>query len=189
MVSTSALEEAIRNLVDNALRHTPPGRTVSVSVRPGATIEVRDRGPGVPLELREEVFEPFWSAACKSQGGAGLGLAIVREALQLHGGSVEIADAAGGGAIFRLVLPQGSVLLRMDVALPRSTSPSRRGRRSILDCNYLSLAGPQFKRVAGLAGTRISVEICYLSRWRSELFPERPARVVCCNTGVRLRLT
>ena len=66
----------------------------------------------MPLELREQVFEPFWSAARKSEGGAGLGLTIVREALQLHGGSVEIADANGGGAIFRLVLPQGSVLLR-----------------------------------------------------------------------------
>jgi signal transduction histidine kinase len=81
-------------------------------VRPGATIEVSDRGPGVPLELRAQVFEPFWSAARKSEGGAGLGLAIVREATQLHGGSVEIADADGGGAIFRLLLPQDSVLLR-----------------------------------------------------------------------------
>ena len=125
MVSTSALEEAIRNLVDNALRHTPPGSTVSVSVRPGATIEVRDRGPGVPLELREQVFEPFWSAACKSQGSAGLGLAIVREALQLHGGSVEIADAAGGGAIFRLVLPQDSVRLRGGGLAP--VNEARRG--------------------------------------------------------------
>ena len=125
MVSTSALEEAIRNLVDNALRHTPPGSTVSVSVRPGATIEVRDRGPGVPLELREQVFEPFWSAACKSQGSAGLGLAIVREALQLHGGSVEIADAAGGGAIFRLVLPQDLVRLRGGGLAP--VNEARRG--------------------------------------------------------------
>ena len=74
IVSASALEEAVRNLVDNALRHTPPGSTVGVSVRPGATIEVSDRGPGVPLELREQVFEPFWSAARKSEGGAGLGL-------------------------------------------------------------------------------------------------------------------
>jgi signal transduction histidine kinase len=105
-VSASALEEAVRNVVDNALRHTPPGSTVSVSVRPGATIEVSDRGTGVPRELREQVFEPFWSAARKSEGGAGLGLAIVREVLQLHGGFVEIADANGGGAIFRLVLPQ-----------------------------------------------------------------------------------
>ncbi len=112
LVSASALEEAVRNLVENALRHTPPGTSVSVSVRPGATIEVRDRGSGVPLELREQVFEPFWSAARKSEGGAELGLAIAREALQLHGGSVEIADANGGGAIFRLVLPQDFGLLR-----------------------------------------------------------------------------
>jgi signal transduction histidine kinase len=112
MVSASALEEAVRNLVDNALRHTPPGSTVSVSVRPGATIEVRDHGPGVPIDLREQVFEPFWSAARKSEGGAGLGLAIVREAVQLQDGFVEIADANGGGAIFRLILPQDSVFLR-----------------------------------------------------------------------------
>lgn len=118
MVSASALEEAVRNLVDNALRHTPPGSTVAVSVRPGTAIEVRDHGPGVPPELREQIFEPFWSAARKSEGGAGLGLAIVREALQLHGGSVEIADADGGGAIFRLVLPQDSPALRRPGLVP-----------------------------------------------------------------------
>jgi signal transduction histidine kinase len=112
LVNASALEEAVRNLVDNALRHTPPGTTVSVSVRPGAAIEVRDRGLGVPSELREQVFEPFWLAARKSEGGAGLGLAIVREALQRQGGSVEIADANGRGAIFRLVLPQDLMRLR-----------------------------------------------------------------------------
>jgi signal transduction histidine kinase len=112
IVCASALEEAIRNLLDNALRHTPPSTTVSVSLRPGAAIEVRDRGPGVPLELREQVFEPFWSAARKSEGGAGLGLAIVREALQRQGGSVEIADASSGGAIFRLELPQNLMRLR-----------------------------------------------------------------------------
>jgi signal transduction histidine kinase len=112
IVSASALEEAVRNLLDNALRHTPPGSTVSVTVRPGATIEVCDRGPGVPPELREQVFEPFWSNARKSEGGAGLGLAIVREALALHGGSVEIADAIRGGCIFRLLLPQRSEPLR-----------------------------------------------------------------------------
>ncbi|WOJ91828.1 HAMP domain-containing sensor histidine kinase (plasmid) [Methylocapsa polymorpha] len=112
IVSASALEEAVRNLVDNALRHTPPGSTVCVSVQPGATIEVSDSGPGVPLELRGQVFEPFWSAARKSEGGSGLGLAIVHEAMQAQGGSVEIADAKGGGAIFRLALPQDSMLLR-----------------------------------------------------------------------------
>jgi two-component system OmpR family sensor kinase len=142
MVSTSALEEAIRNLVDNALRHAPPGSTVSVSVRPGATIEVIDRGPGVPLELREQVFEPFWSAARKSEGGAGLGLAITREALQLHGGSVEIADAAGGGAIFRLVLPQDSVRLRGGGLAP--VNEARRGGDDDRSwtCTHRSLTDP-----------------------------------------------
>jgi signal transduction histidine kinase len=127
MVSASALEEAVRNLVDNALRHTPPGSTVSVSVRPGATIEVRDHGPGVPIDLREQVFEPFWSAARKSEGGAGLGLAIVREAVQLQDGFVEIADANGGGAIFRLILPQDSVFLR-ERALASVNEPDAAGK-------------------------------------------------------------
>ena len=142
IVSASALEEAVRNLVDNALRHTPPGSTVGVSVRPGATIEVSDRGPGVPLELREQVFEPFWSAARKSEGGAGLGLTIVREALQLHGGSVEIADANGGGAIFRLVLPQDSVLLRgCGLALGERARRGGDDDRSWI-CNDQSLVDP-----------------------------------------------
>jgi len=125
-VSASALEEAVRNLIDNALRHTPPGTTVGVSIRPGAAIEVTDCGPGVPFEFREQIFEPFWSAARKSEGGAGLGLAIVREAAQLHGGSVEVADAEGGGAIFRLTLPQEFGRLHECGAAPGSRFPAGR---------------------------------------------------------------
>jgi two-component system, OmpR family, sensor kinase len=127
-VSAFALEEALRNLIDNALQHTPPGTAVTVSVRPGAVIEVRDCGPGVPLEFREQIFEPFWSAARKSEGGAGLGLTIVRDAAQLQGGSVEVADAEGGGAIFRLVLPQevGEAPTDGDTAADKKTGQNHR---------------------------------------------------------------
>lgn len=121
VVCAPALEEAVRNLLDNALRYGPAGSVVSVSIMPGATIEVRDRGPGVPQELREQIFEPFWSASRESEGSAGLGLTIAREAMELQGGSVAVADAEGGGAVFRLVLPQKPGLL-----LPRDPSLDRR---------------------------------------------------------------
>lgn len=104
-ISPSALEEAVRNLLENALRHTPPGTMVTVRARPGAIIEVCDRGPGIPPEMREQIFERFWSGP-QTQGGAGLGLAIVRDAANLLGGDVSVHDAAGGGALFRLTLPQ-----------------------------------------------------------------------------------
>jgi two-component system OmpR family sensor kinase len=98
------------NLVENALLHTPPGTPVTVSVRregDSAILEVADRGPGVPEALRERVFERFASGA--GDGGAGrgsgLGLAIVKAVADAHGGRVELSDADGGGARFRVTLP------------------------------------------------------------------------------------
>lgn len=109
-IAPGAVEEALRNLLENALRHTPARTTVTVSVLPGAAIEVRDHGPGVPVHLRQQIFEPFWSGCGEPHGGAGLGLAIVREAAALHGGQATIRDADGGGAIFRIDLPQVEAL-------------------------------------------------------------------------------
>jgi two-component system, OmpR family, sensor kinase len=98
------------NLVENALLHTPPGTPVTVSVRrdgPFAVLEVSDRGPGVPQELRERVFERFASGAGDGAGGrgSGLGLAIVKAVADAHGGTVELSDADGGGARFVVTLP------------------------------------------------------------------------------------
>jgi two-component system OmpR family sensor kinase len=98
------------NLVENALLHTPPGTPVTVSVRregDSAVLEVADRGPGVPQELRERVFERFASGAGDgaTSRGSGLGLAIVKAVADAHGGRVELSAADGGGARLRVTLP------------------------------------------------------------------------------------
>jgi signal transduction histidine kinase len=98
------LEVAIRNLVDNALRHSPPRSTVSVTVENGPRLLVKDRGPGVPDAQREAIFQRFWRADRGRSGGAGIGLALVRRIAQLHGGDVRVEDRPGGGARFVLTL-------------------------------------------------------------------------------------
>ena len=65
-------------------------------------LEVRDDGPGVPAELREQIFTPFFTTREK---GTGLGLAFVREIVRDHGGEVAVADAPGGGSVFSFDLP------------------------------------------------------------------------------------
>ncbi|MBY0240126.1 MAG: sensor histidine kinase [Burkholderiaceae bacterium] len=96
------LQEMVSNLVDNALRYTPPGGSVTVRVLPSAArllLEVEDSGAGIPAAERERVFSPFYRAAASMQvnpGGAGLGLAIVRDIALLHGGTVSLSDGAAG---------------------------------------------------------------------------------------------
>nr|WP_246337364.1 HAMP domain-containing sensor histidine kinase [Azospirillum oleiclasticum] len=103
-----ALEDALRNLIENALRHTPPDGAVDVTVTADATVEVGDRGPGLPETLRGQLFEPFVHGRGR-RGGAGLGLAIVAETAAIHGGTAVALDRPGGGALFRLSLPHRSV--------------------------------------------------------------------------------
>lgn len=97
------LEDAVRNLIENAISHTPPGTEVDVSIGDDGSLAVRDHGPGVPIDLRERIFERFWRGRERS-GGAGLGLAIVAETMRAHGGRVSVDDATDGGAIFTLHL-------------------------------------------------------------------------------------
>jgi len=102
---SDALFHAMRNLVDNALKHTPAGTTVTLTVEADPpTVLVRDQGQGIPVEQRSVIFQRFWRAE-RQTSGSGLGLAIVQRTMNAHGGSISVEDAEGGGAQFRMVFP------------------------------------------------------------------------------------
>jgi signal transduction histidine kinase len=96
------IRRAIRNLVENGLRHTPPGTTVEVYIDGKGGVEVSDEGPGVPLSERELIFRRFWRRDRRGTGGAGLGLAIVRRIVDAHGGAIAVGDGETGGANFSI---------------------------------------------------------------------------------------
>lgn len=98
----TAIERAVMNLVQNAIEHGGNAGRISVSVSAAATVEVADEGNGVPQEERERIFEPFHRLRPQNHG-AGLGLNLVREIMQLHGGRVELASETISGACFRMV--------------------------------------------------------------------------------------
>jgi two-component system sensor histidine kinase TctE len=108
------LREMVSNLVDNAIRYTPPQGNVNVRVRRmqgWPVLEVEDSGPGIPAEERDAVFTPFYrsSAALDANpGGTGLGLAIVREIVQLHGASISLDEAPSGGLQVRVLFGRSS---------------------------------------------------------------------------------
>ena len=98
------VDRAVGNLLDNAVKYSPPGAPVEVTVRDGEVV-VADQGPGVAAEDVPRIFDRFYRAAgARSKPGAGLGLAIVREAAEAHGGTATVESSAGG-ARFRLTLP------------------------------------------------------------------------------------
>nr|WP_052848243.1 HAMP domain-containing sensor histidine kinase [Streptomyces avicenniae] len=107
------LDQVVTNLVDNAVKHSPRNGQVTVRARPGQAygglvIEVQDEGPGIPPEQRELVFERFGRGTIDGvtprDGGTGLGLAIARWAVDLHGGTIGVAESRRGCRI-RLTLP------------------------------------------------------------------------------------
>jgi len=104
--NSAALRDAVANLIDNALRYGPAGQPVEVTLRPGASLAVADRGPGIAPKDRARLFEPFWRGHQPRGSGSGLGLAIVQEIALAHGGEVEALDRAGGGAEFRIAIAQ-----------------------------------------------------------------------------------
>jgi len=96
------IDAAIRNIVDNAVKLSPPRSIISVSVDSTRKIVVDDRGPGVPDAQKERIFERFWRADRQRASGSGIGLALVRRIAFLHGGDVRVEDRPGGGARFVL---------------------------------------------------------------------------------------
>ncbi len=108
------LHRLVLNLLDNAARHTPAGARIELRLRRRgreAELEVADDGPGIPPELRGQVFDRFvrgeGPADTAVGAGSGLGLAIVRAVAGSHRGSVEVAESPSGGALFRIRLPLG----------------------------------------------------------------------------------
>jgi PAS domain S-box-containing protein len=96
------------NLIGNALKFTPAGGTISVrgcEKKGSVMFDVRDTGPGIPDSDLKNVFKPYWQAKKTAHMGAGLGLAIVRGIIEAHGGTVNAANAAGGGALFAFTIP------------------------------------------------------------------------------------
>lgn len=104
-----AISRALRNVIENALAHTPVDTGVQVTCGPGPSYEVRDHGPGIPQASRQRVKERFYRGVGEKSGGAGLGLAIASTIIEAHGGRLEIGDAAGGGALIRLAFVAPSV--------------------------------------------------------------------------------
>jgi signal transduction histidine kinase len=102
------LLRAMANLLNNAMEASQPNQHVIVSARPGrqdarqVEIRVEDQGPGVPRELRSQIFDAFYTTKAT---GTGVGLPIVQRIVANHGGILEVHDADGGGASFRMTLP------------------------------------------------------------------------------------
>jgi len=104
------VERIVENLVLNAARHTEAGTTIWVRVHAdgeGALLVVEDEGPGVPTQLREQIFQPFHQGrnVARNTPGSGIGLALVAQFANLHGGRAWVEDRPGGGASFRVFLP------------------------------------------------------------------------------------
>jgi heavy metal sensor kinase len=115
----SLLFRLLFNLGENAVKYTPAGGHVDVALRSDAAaaiIEVRDTGPGIPSEDRSRIFDRFYRRdPARTRGGTGLGLALARSIVLLHGGVIDVASTPGRGSCFRVVLPRAE-----DAAAPRA---------------------------------------------------------------------
>ena len=115
-IDRDKLERVLINLIDNALKFTPPGGSVRVHAAPQPTngsrpesvlVSVIDNGPGIPQEQRERIFDRFAQVRGQSgrRRGTGLGLAFVKLAIEAHGGEIWVDNVAEGGSAFRFLIP------------------------------------------------------------------------------------
>jgi signal transduction histidine kinase len=119
------VERILENLLMNAVRHTTDDRTIWLRIEPedgGALISVEDDGPGVPEDLKKVIFEPFRQGPITSphSPGTGIGLSLVARFAELHGGRAWVEDRVGGGASFRVFIPDRSLV---DSSVDGAASP------------------------------------------------------------------
>lgn len=104
----SLIEQVLNNLLENALKYSPPNTPIDISAQAAAheiTVEVADRGPGLLPGDEERIFDKFYRTQPSLTKGVGLGLAICRGIIQAHGGRIWAENRPGGGAVFRFTLP------------------------------------------------------------------------------------
>jgi signal transduction histidine kinase len=128
-VDAAKVQRIVENLLANSVRHTPPGADVWLKVKPiagGVLIAIEDSGPGVPESLRQSIFEPFSQGPQLNDAspGVGIGLSLVSRFAALHGGQAWVEDRPGGGASFRVFLPDAPSDQAEDV-------PSSSGRPTV----------------------------------------------------------
>jgi signal transduction histidine kinase len=110
-IDGAAIQQALTNLVDNAIKHSPAGSTVCVELEADASsarIFVEDDGPGIPEEEQERIFEPFYrlgSELRRETQGIGIGLSIAKQIVEAHGGRITVDSSPGTGSGFTIVLP------------------------------------------------------------------------------------
>lgn len=113
-INSPLFEQALVNLIDNAIKYSEPGSEVDVEAEregAGVVIRVRDTGPGIPPEHIPRLFERFYrvdKARSREAGGTGLGLAIVKHIIQAHGGRVSVQSTPGAGSVFAIHLPSNT---------------------------------------------------------------------------------
>ena len=113
-IDRQLVTRALNNLLDNALRHTPPAGEVAVSWQPRdghVEFEIRDNGEGIAAEHLPHVFEPLYKVDTSRSGStssAGLGLAIARRLIEVHSGTLSADNITGDGAVLRGTLPQSA---------------------------------------------------------------------------------
>jgi signal transduction histidine kinase len=106
---SAKLARVLDSLVDNAVRYTPTGGSVTVTattVHGALELSVQDSGPGLTAEQRERAFEPFWRGdGSRSTRGSGLGLTLAQRITQALGGEIQALSGPGGGSVFRVIIP------------------------------------------------------------------------------------
>ena len=132
------LEMVLTNLVGNALKFTPDGGRIDITLESDghqARIRVRDSGPGISREDQKKIFDRFFRVDSpeRQQGGAGIGLSLARQLVELHGGTLTVASEPGEGATFTALLPHGRDHFRPEVVERRMVAVDMPGGRRASD--------------------------------------------------------
>lgn len=125
-IDSVLIEQALGNILDNAARHTPRGTEIELEARPledGVEIRVADRGPGLVAGEESLVFDKFYRGPAGRTGGAGLGLAVVRGIIEVHGGRVWAERREGGGSVFHIFLPMVASPPHLALSAAREDDP------------------------------------------------------------------